>query len=466
MRIITVREIAENTEGRILQGAPGAEVSGVSTDTRDIRPGDAFFALSGERFDAHDFLAAAAAAGAVALVVERDDSVPADYAGAVIHVADALAAYQNLAGWYLRSVDPIVIAVTGSVGKTTQKDMIAAAASGTYRTIATEGNFNNHIGVPKTIFRMEEGTELLVLELGMNHAGEIRLLAEIAKPDAAVITNIGISHRENFDADDGILRAKLEVASFFDAANALFVNGDDPALRAYAKREDLPYDVVTAGESEGCDFRITPPQYTGEEEISFAMQSERNAIVRFTIPAAGLYNGVSAALTAAALSRVGIPEAKTAEQLKHLKRTGHRLRLIVGSGLKIIDDTYNASPDSMKSAIDYLTSFTDGRRIAVLAGMNELGAHSADLHRGVGEYAAGAGVDVLAAIGEKGADIAAGFMAATGKNGKVKTYQNNAEAIGGLHKFVKDGDIVLAKGSRAMKTEEIVTALKEGHKKR
>jgi UDP-N-acetylmuramoyl-tripeptide--D-alanyl-D-alanine ligase len=344
--------------------------------------------------------------------------------------------------------------------------MIAAAASGTHRTIATEGNFNNHIGVPKTIFRMEEDTELLVLEFGMSHAGEIRRLAEIAKPDAAIITNIGISHRENFGADAGILRAKLEIASFFEAENTLLVNGDDPALRAHAERGDLPYDVVTAGESEGCDFRITPPQYTGEEEISFAMQSERNAIVRFTVPAAGLYNGVSAALTAAVLSRVGISEAETANRLKTLERTDHRLRLILGGGLKIIDDTYNASPDSMKSAIDYLASFADGRKIAVLAGMNELGARSADLHHGVGKYAAETGVNVLVAIGEKGSDIAAGFASAAGKSGKVKAYGDNAEAIEGLLKFVKDGDIVLVKGSRAMKTEEIVVALKEGFGKR
>ncbi|MDR0519673.1 MAG: UDP-N-acetylmuramoyl-tripeptide--D-alanyl-D-alanine ligase [Clostridiales Family XIII bacterium] len=463
MKKFSANDIAENTGGRIIAGAPGTEVSGVSTDTRQPCGGKAFFALSGDNFDAHDFLGNAASAGADVLVAEREEAVPAGYGGAVILVPCALAAYQDLAAWYRQLIDPTVIAVTGSVGKTTQKDMIATAAKGSYRMIATEGNYNNHIGVPMTIFRMEEDTELLVLEMGMNHEGEIRRLAEIARPDIAVITNIGISHRENFDSDEGILNAKLEIAAYFGAGNALFVNGDDAKLRAHARRSDLAYDVVTAGESEGCDFRITPPRYSGEEEISFAMQSERNAIVRFTIPAAGLYNGVSAALAASALARAGIPESVSAERLRQLTRTDHRLRLIQCGDIKIIDDTYNASPDSMRSAIDYLASLDGGRKIAVLAGMNELGKRSSALHRDVGEYAAEAGVDELLAVGEKGAAIASGFAAAAGSaggRGASAKYPSNADAIDALGRMVKGGDVILVKGSRAMKTEEIVEALK------
>jgi UDP-N-acetylmuramoyl-tripeptide--D-alanyl-D-alanine ligase len=461
MRRISIGEIAENTEGRILRGTPGAEVSGVSTDTREIRAGDAFFALTGEHHDAHCFLDGAAASGAGALVVERGDAVPAEYGGAVLLVPDTLAAYQDLAAWYRQSVGPVVIAVTGSVGKTTQKDMIFAAASDSYKTIATEKNYNNHVGVPKTIFRMEEDTELLILEMGMNHAGEIRLLTEIARPDAAVITNIGASHRENFDSDDGILHAKLEIASFFGTENALFVNGDDPALRAHAERNDLAYDVVTAGESEGCYYRITHPGYTGEEEIGFGLQYGREATIQFRIPAAGLYNGVSAALTVAVLSRLGIAASDVADRLKRLKRTEHRLKLIMGEGPRIIDDTYNASPDSMRSAIDYLVSFTGGRRIAVFAGMNELGDRSEALHRGVGEYAAEAGVDILAAVGEKASAIAEGFSFTTGGKGAVRIYAGNEEAIKDLSALVKDGDTVLVKGSRSYRTEEIAEALAE-----
>jgi UDP-N-acetylmuramoyl-tripeptide--D-alanyl-D-alanine ligase len=461
MRRISIEEIAESTDGRILKGGPGTEVSGVSTDTRAMRAGDAFFALTGERHDAHDFLGMASSSGAAALVVERGDTVPADYDGAVLLVPDTLAAYQDLAAWYRQSVGPVVIAVTGSVGKTTQKDMIFAAASGRYKTVATEKNYNNHVGVPKTIFRMDADTEVLILEMGMNHAGEIRLLTEIARPDAAIITNIGASHRENFNSDDGILHAKLEIASFFGAENALFVNGDDPALRAHAERKDLTYDVVTAGESEGCYYRITHPEYTGEEEIGFGLQYGREATVQFSIPAAGLYNGVSAALTAAVLSRLGITVTDVAERLTMLKRTEHRLKLITGAGFRIIDDTYNASPDSMRSAIDYLISFSEGRRIAVLAGMNELGDRSDKLHRGVGEYAAGAGVDILAAVGEKASAIAEGFLFASEGKGTIKIYADNDEAVKDLSAFVKDGDTVLVKGSRSYRTEEIADRLRE-----
>jgi UDP-N-acetylmuramoyl-tripeptide--D-alanyl-D-alanine ligase len=465
MRRISIREIAENTDGRILRGTPGAMVSGVSTDTREMGAGGAFFALSGKRHDAHDFLGDAAAAGAAALIVERGETAPEDYGGAVILVSDALAAYQDLAAWYRRTVGPAVIAVTGSIGKTTQKDMIAAAASGSFRTIATEKNYNNHVGVPKTIFCMEEDTELLILEMGMNHAGEIRLLTEIAHPDAAVITNIGASHRENFDSDDGILHAKLEVTSLFDMENALFVNGDDPALRAHADRGGLPYDVVTAGESEGCDYRITRPEYTGEEEIGFSLQHGREASVQFRIPAAGLFAGVSAALTVAVLSRFGISAPLVAERLRAFDRPEHRLRLIVSGGLRVIDDTYNASPDSMRSAIDYLVSFRDCRKISVLAGMNELGERSGDLHRGVGEYAAGAGVDVLITVGEKASDIASGFVSAS-HGGAAEKCADNGEAIVVLRGMERDGDVILVKGSRAYGTENIVEALVGGRRER
>jgi UDP-N-acetylmuramoyl-tripeptide--D-alanyl-D-alanine ligase len=461
MRKIRIKEIVESTDGRILKGAPDAEVSGVSTDTRETERGDVFFALTGERHDAHDFLADAAAAGAAALVIERGEAAPGDYDGAVVLVPDTLAAYQDLAAWYRQERGAAVIAVTGSVGKTTQKDMIAAAASARYRTLATEKNYNNHVGVPKTIFRMEEDTELLVIEMGMNHAGEIRLLTEIARPDAAVITNIGASHRENFDSDDGILHAKLEVTSYFGEENALFVNGDDPALRALADRNSLPYDIVTAGESEGCDYRITRPEYTGEEEIGFSMQYGREAIVRFRIPVPGLYGGVGAALTAAVLSRFGIPASEVAERLTGLKRTDHRLKLIVSGGLRIIDDSYNASPDSMRSAIDYLASFEGRRKIAVLAGMNELGERSGELHFGVGSYAAGAGVDILAAVGAKASGIAEGFESAARGKQTVKSYADNEAAISALRSLTRDGDAILVKGSRSYGTEAIAEALAE-----
>jgi UDP-N-acetylmuramoyl-tripeptide--D-alanyl-D-alanine ligase len=459
MKRISIREIAESTEGRILKGAPGAEVSGVSTDTREIRAGNAFFALTGERHDAHDFLPEAAVAGADAFIVERGESVPLGYDGAVILVPDTLAAYQDLAAWYRQSIGPVVIAVTGSVGKTTQKDMIAAAASGRFKTVATEKNYNNHVGVPKTIFLMDEDTELLILEMGMSHAGEIRLLTDIARPDAAVITNIGVSHGENFGSDDGILKAKLEITSFFGTENALFVNGDDAKLRAHAERAGLPYDVVTAGESEGCDYRITQPTYVGEEEIGFGLQYGREATVQFRIPAAGLYNGVSAALSVAVLSRFGIPAHEVSEKLTRLERTGHRLKLIINGGVRIIDDTYNASPDSMESAIDYLSSFSGCRRIAVLAGMNELGDRSGEMHFDVGKYAARAGADMLVAVGKKASGIAEGFVSASRGKARVVECADNGEAIEALKPTVKDGDAVLVKGSRTYRTEEIVEAL-------
>lgn len=456
---LTAEEIALAVSGSILRGSGAESASAVSTDTRSAGKRDAFFALRGEHFDAHNFLKDMPADFCRILVVSRPETLPADFTGAAIAVPDTLKAYQDLAAYVRLRMAPKVIAVTGSVGKTSLKDMIACICREYFKASATDMNYNNEIGVPKTILSMDEDTEVLVLEMGMDHAGEIERLAHIARPDVAVIGTIGISHRENFDSDDGIFLAKMEIATFLQEGNALVVNGDDEYLRQVADLPHITYAVVTAGTGRNCDFIARDIRYTGDRALSFTIVHGEERVI-FELPAAGTYNGVTAALASAACSELGVSLAQSARALRSLKRTPHRLDLIERDGVKVIDDAYNASPSSMASGIEYLMAVSGARKIAVLAGMNELGDDSRRYHREVGENAAKAGVDMVVAVGEKAEDIAEGAGRAA-RGGKPEVYRcaDNASATEFLNSGKRPGDVYLLKGSRGMKMEEIVRGL-------
>jgi UDP-N-acetylmuramoyl-tripeptide--D-alanyl-D-alanine ligase len=458
VKSLTLKNIADACGCDIIRGESGRVITGVSTDTREIYPGDIFFALKGDSFDAHDFLAEAAEQGAAALIVSDADAVPGRYDGGVLLAGDTLAAYQDLAAYYKNLISPYTIAVTGSVGKTSLKDMIAQIITPSYRTVYTDKNYNNHIGVPKTILGMDEDTQVLILEMGMNHAGEIARLVEIGRPDVCAITNIGLSHRENFADDDGIFNAKMEIVTYFSGDHKLIINADDERLQKLVFAPDLCYRLVTCGQGDGCEYHITPPVQLSCATISFDMDhlGEQS---HFNIPAAGVFNGVTAAIAVASVSALGITQGQAALRLKELKRTPHRLELSQAGGIQVIDDTYNASPDSMKAAIDFLVSTDAQRKIAVLAGMNELGDKSTELHRAVGRYAAASGVDFMAAVGDKAREIAEGYREVKNNPAAAIEFENNEAASVLLRAFTEKGDAVLVKGSRSYKTEEIAAAL-------
>ncbi|MDR2157465.1 MAG: UDP-N-acetylmuramoyl-tripeptide--D-alanyl-D-alanine ligase [Clostridiales Family XIII bacterium] len=460
MKALSIGETAKAVGGRLLAGRDGDTYCGVSSDSRTVARGNLFFALRGKRFDAHDFLSQVARRGCGAIVVSKPDAAPEDFGGAVIGVPDTLIAYQALAAYYRRLIDPTTVGVTGSVGKTSLKDMIAFVCGALRRTVWTDKNYNNHIGVPRTIFEMDEDTEVLILEMGMSRQGEIERLAEIARPDVAVISNVGVSHRENFDGDDGIFRAKAEITTFLDEDGVLVVNGDDPLLRALADAPTGPYRCVTAGTDLRCDFRVTEVKYAGESGIAFQM-THGGETVRFALPAAGLHNGLNAALAVAVLHELGVGMDRAAELLRSMTRTPHRLQLLERDGIKIIDDSYNAGPASMRSALEYLTAVAGRRRIAVLAGMNELGDRSPSLHAEVGRFAAATGVNLLITVGEKARDIYLGAREACACPGETLHFADNAAVIDFLAEWAKPGDVYLVKGSRAMRMEEIVGALAE-----
>jgi len=486
----SVGEIAEATGGelRLGSGAPKAgggidreaPLTGISTDTRTIRAGEAFFALAGENHDAHDYLGEAAGGGAALLVVSDADKAPADYGGAVLVVRDTLRAYQDLAAYYRRLMNPFVVAITGSVGKTTLKDMVYCILSGRGRVCRTEGNLNNQIGLPRTILSAPKDTEILVLEMGMAGAGEIERLVEIARPDACAITNIGLAHRENFDSDDGILKAKFEITSCLGEGGALVIETSGSAeLLGLAEKggREKGYDVIRVAErgaraSAGADYIVSQARVSrvNISESFFTIEDERiGKKVPFDIPLPGNYAGLSAAFAAALCSRVGVSLAEAAEALTRLERTPHRLEPIRIGGILVIDDTYNANPVSAKAGLEYIMNIPASRRIAALADMNELGSGSEDLHRQVGATAYRAGIDILYTFGEKagwiadGAEAAARAMGTTGAYGAIKILryspEEKPELIARLREDLKEGDVVYVKGSRTMKMEEIVHAL-------
>ena len=485
----SIEEIAAATGGALTpaqggEGPGGPFVSGVSTDTRTIKANEAFFALCGDKHDAHDHLAEAALKGAALLVVSDGSKRPEGYPGAVLAVADTLRAYQDLAAHYRRAINPFVIAVTGSVGKTTLKDMIACILSGKVNACRTKGNLNNQVGLPRTILEAGEDTEAMVLEMGMDRAGEIRRLADIARPDVAVITNIGVSHRGNFDTDDGILNAKYEITAFLGAGGALVIdaggNAELAGLAAEGSREK-GFELICvaeegSGAAETADYIVTRPRACdGDPGVTSFEVFKRGTDegVSFTIPAPGGYVGVSACLAAAACSRAGISLRESAEALTRLERTRHRLELIRKDGALVIDDTYNASPDSAKSGLAFLADLPAKRRLAVLADMNDLGEDSEAMHREVGKAAVRAGADLVYAFGVKamwiadGAEDEAGHASGETRQARplgVRRFgADEKEAlVGVLREGLMEGDAVYIKGSRAMKMEEIAFALTGG----
>ena len=555
----TIGEIAEATGG-VLPGALGfgsgrSGLMSVSTDTRTLAGGEAFFALAGENHDAHDHLAEAAANGAAMLVVSDAGRVPAGYGDAVLVVADVLRAYQDLAAYHRKRLGVPVIGVTGSVGKTTAKDMIACILAGRAHVHKTAGNFNNQVGLPKTILEAGEEVEALVLEMGMERAGEMKRLAGIARPNVAVITSIGVSHRENFDSDEGILNAKFEIASYMGAGDTLVIDsgGDIRLVKlAEAGSRKQGYAVVCAAEegtaaASSADYLVSSVRVCGQDAgtARFAIEAKGTGErTEFAVPLPGSYAGISTALAVAACGAVtgaqcgaldfgagrkeglscagqtlrrvrrgaaerlatasqssasaslsetpcsasrlrhstqspcystqdtdcrtapsGDALAIAAEALKGLARTPHRLEPIRKGGVLIIDDTYNASPDSAKSGLAYLAAVPAERRIAVLADMNELGDMSEGFHREVGEEAARLGTDVVFAYGDKAQAIAEGARDGAlnfdASGAEVRYYGTGAktELIAELCSMVKDGDAVYVKGSRSMKMEEVVQAL-------
>ncbi len=439
-------------------------LSGVSTDTRSIRPGQLFVPLRGERFDGHDYIITASEAGAAAALWDAAVPQPEGLDLPLILVPDTLEALQRLASAFLseRLTAAKVVAITGSNGKTTTKDLIASVLATSFLVHKTEGNYNNHIGLPLTILSAPANTEALVLEMGMSGFGEISLLTRLASPDIAVITNIGESHLLQLGSRRGIAQAKLEIAEGLKPGGALVYCGDEPLLaEALAERPvTAGTKLITFGENAGSDWVARYVRVTAEG-TRFTATGELEAA--FELPIPGRHNAVNA-LAAVAVGRLlGLSAEAIGEGLKMTKLTGMRIeRSAAWNGAVILNDAYNASPTSVRAAIDLVAELSGYRRKWVVLGdMLELGDGELELHGDIGRYLDRAKVDRALLYGPRSKQIYE--EARTKFEDQDVLYFDDKKALGEyLLTALSPDDLVLVKASRGMKMEEIVTTLQRG----
>lgn len=423
-----------------------AVISEICTDTRKITPGCLFICLKGERFDAHDFAPKAAELGAAALMVEHtvDVDLPC------IIVENTGKAMLQLSGWYRTRFSIPVVGLTGSVGKTTTKEFIALVLGAKYKTLKTQGNLNNEIGVPQMLFKMDSETEAAVIEMGMNHRGEIHRLTSAVRPTIALITNIGTSHIENLGSREGILNAKLEILDSMEKGSKLLINSDNDML-ATVKRDDFKI-IKFAIDDKSADYTAKDIE-EGDNSTSFTVcfgGEER----QITVPTVGRHN-VYNALAAFSVGReIGIDADDAAAALANYVPAGMRQRSVDVGKIHVIEDCYNASPDSMNAALTTLAGRKEGKKIAVLADMLELGDYSPKAHESVGKKAAELNIDMVLAYG----DYAKLYVSAAKENGIKSAYhfETKEELAEKLFESASPGDNVLFKGSRGMRLEDIM----------
>ena len=440
-----------------LRGEEG-EASGYSIDSRTIREGDLFFAIRGPRFDGHDFVDSVWEAGAAGVVAERSWAADHDPRGPLLAVDDSAEALRRLAREARKRWGRPVIGVTGSNGKTTTKDAIAALLAERFRVVKTEGNLNNDLGLPLSILRMDDAAEIGVFEMGMNHRGEITALAGIAAPTVGVVTNVSEAHVGNFSSADEIALAKRELVESLPPEGTAVLNADDTRVRGFRDVHTGP--VVTFGESEEADFQATGIESRGAAGVRFSLRRRQGGDdVRFETGLIGRHNAlnVTAALAAASVCGVDSPElVEAVARLHPAKRRGETKRL---GGALLVDDCYNANPRAMEVMLRVLAETPADRRIAVLGEMRELGEQSEELHRRVGRAAAGSGVDLL--VGVTGAArwlvdeaVNSGFSKEA-----IVFFEEPEEAGRFVAERLRPKDAVLFKASRGVALERAVEVL-------
>ncbi len=460
---LCIADIVSATGGKLICGNLNAEIKSVLTDSRKISPGDFFIALKGERFDGHDFIIKAWEEGASGCLMERNitdeeferiDSVNF----AIIRVDDTLKGLAQIAAAYRRMFEGRVCAVTGSVGKTSTKDMIASVLAREFSVQKTFENFNNEIGLPLTILGLKKEHTALVAEMGMRGFGEIDYLAEILKPDVGVITNIGVSHIEKLGSQENIFKAKMEMAKHIKQGGTLVLNGDDKFLGPIDKYENI--NIMKFGiENEEADVwagsvKIKEDGTGVEFELHIKNIPCEIYMVKINVP--GVHNIYNALCAACVGLSFNMNISDIIDGIGEYEPSGMRQNITLAEGgFKIINDAYNASPDSMKASIEMLDSLPcEGKKIAVLGDMFELGENSAEYHAGMGRIFSKTNADILVTVGELAKNIAS---AAEGKSSV--SFDEKEEAIKYLEDILAPGDILLIKASRGMRLEEIAEEL-------
>ena len=456
METITLGQLHQAVNGQLLGSFDdlNAPVARVDTDSRNIHPGSLFIPLVGERFDGHAYISTALESGAVGCLTqrERESYLPDKF---YVKVGSTQRALRDLAAWYKSQFQIPFIAVTGSVGKTTAKDMLAAVLGVKYKVLKTEGNFNNNIGLPLTLLRLDSSHEMCVVEMGMDKFGEIDYLGGIVKPDVGVITNIGDAHIERLGSRENIFKAKCELLPHIREDGLLVLNGDDELLSTL--RGNTPVKAVFCGQGEGLEYWA---QITGGDGMSHihcrlttpAMDREVN------VPALGEHMVYPTLIATAVAERYGLTPDEIEQGIRQFVPTRMRMNILRrGESITILDDTYNANPQSMRAAISVLSDGQGSFKVAILGDMLELGPFSPALHTGVGEYLGQAGIHCLVAIGEQSEAMAQGARDA----GVPQVYHcaDKGEAMELLPKLLHPDTTILVKASRGMKLEEITEFL-------
>lgn len=473
MALFTVEELREVISVKVLAGDPSPSarrrIRHISTDSRAIRRGDLFVALRGERFDGHEFVPSVLAKGAAGAIVHDEYRLPqgkdaglkpAGRTGPFLFgVRDTLFAYQQLATHHRSRFEIPVVAVTGSNGKTTTKEMVASVLAQRWRTLKTEGNFNNRIGVPYTLFRLTARHQAAVIEMGVDQEGQTTRLCEIVRPTIGIITNIGPDHLEFFGSMEGSAQAKAELLDLLPADGTAILNADDPYFGYLAARAQCR--VVSFGLSDMADVRATQVTSDARRGTGFRLLLPgKSRHTPVTIKVHGAHNVTNALAAAAVGFALNLSGATIAQGLARFRPAAMRSQIVTHHGVQIINDCYNANPASMKAALGLLAQWNPAReRVAVLGDMLELGRETAQMHREVGQFLALLNLSRLVVCGALGREIAEGARRAGMPGSAIVELSDAAAAADFLRTMVRQGDVVLVKASRGMKMEQIVQVL-------
>lgn len=459
MKNMTLKNIAKACGGKLFGGREDLEISGAVMDSRQIEKDFLFFAIKGERVDGHQFIPQVMEKGAACAVCEKlpEAEETGKYTGSYILVEDVKKAMQDIAAFYRSGLDIPVVGITGSVGKTSTKEFIAAVLEQKYKVLKTQGNYNNELGVPLTLLRIREEHEAAVVEMGINHFGEMHRLSRMAAPDIVVMTNIGDCHLEALGSREGILKAKSEIFDFMKENGTVIINGDDDMLSMI--KEVHGHTPVTFGKNKNNLCYATDIRSKGLFGSSAELHLPSGSF-QAEIPLPGehmVYNALAAAAVGEAL---GLSVDEIAAGISAVKPTAGRSNLIECKDKVVIDDCYNANPVSMCAALDLLAQ-ADTRKAAVLGDMFELGENAEKLHGDVGRHAAELALDVIVCVGEMSAEMAREARTANTGKSEIHYYPTKKDLLRELQDIVKPGDTVLVKASHGMGFEEIVENLKQ-----
>lgn len=455
--------ILEAVNGKLLQiGNMETNITCLSIDSRDTAKGDFFIPLAGERTDGHRFIQNAAERGAIGCFVATAADIALPEGLTVVGVPDSLQALQQLAAHYRKKFSLHMVAVTGSVGKTTTKDIIAAVLSQRFKTLATQGNLNNDIGLPLMLSRLDKTYEASVLEMGMSGAGEIDLLARLALPTMGVITNIGESHLEALGSREAIARAKCELLYHLPENGTAFINGDEPLLANIGN--EFHGELVTFGFSSSCTIRCTHVEQHHDKR-TICLEQQGFSSLTLIPPLPGRHNIYNLMAAVAVGRELGLTDEEIVQGLSLIRLSGMRLEVVTAAGLHVVNDAYNASPTSVAAAIDVLDELAGSAgKIAVLGDMLELGSLETEGHRQVGRLVAAKKLDALVVLGERAQEIAIGARQAGFPQSRLYNATTHSEAAQTIRQLAKPGDWVLIKGSRGMRMERVLAALSGGVK--